>query len=240
MRPLSLLLFVGIAVVRTCAQSTPPVDPKIALEVSIATNQREFHIGETIPLQLNFSSTVKDRYQINMAQYDRSGRMNHEHFTISPAQGAVDPLPTYIWSMGGLSTSRFLSSEPATIKLNLNEWVRFTQPGEYRLIVSSSRVGARDQSNPLGASAVTARSNKITLKIVAADPVWQKRVVKDAVRNLAAPAPTKPDQMEQHATHAGRLLRRFAFWVRPTRPGRWPSACGAKIPVDSTIFTCLV
>jgi len=187
------------------------VDPKIALEVSIATNQREFHIGETIPLQLNFSSTVKDRYQINMAQYDRSGRMNHEHFTISPAQGAVDPLPTYIWSMGGLSTSRFLSSEPATIKLNLNEWVRFTQPGEYRLIVSSSRVGARDQSNPLGASAVTARSNKITLKIVAADPVWQKRVVKDAVRNLAAPAPTKPDQMEQHANSRRQAVETLRF-----------------------------
>ena len=40
-----------------------------------------------------------------------------------------------------------LSSEPWTIKLNLNEWVRFTRPGEYRLIVSSDRVEARDQSN---------------------------------------------------------------------------------------------
>jgi hypothetical protein len=69
-----LLLFVGITVVLTCAQSAPLVDRKIVLEVSIATKQREFHIGETIPLQLAFSSNVKDRYQVNMAQYDRSGR----------------------------------------------------------------------------------------------------------------------------------------------------------------------
>ena len=58
MRSLVLLLFVGIAVVRTCAQPVPPVDPKIVLDVSIATNQREFRIGETIPLQLAFSSNI--------------------------------------------------------------------------------------------------------------------------------------------------------------------------------------
>src|SRR6267154_1566944 len=128
MRPLTLLLFVAIAVMRTGAQSGPPVDPKIVLEVSIATNQREFHIGETIPLQLSFSSVVKDRYQINMAQSDRSGRMNYERFSVSPSEGAVDPLPSHNGGMGGLTNFKFLAPEPWTIRLNLNEWVRFTQP----------------------------------------------------------------------------------------------------------------
>src|SRR5882672_9444532 len=176
MRPLALLLFVGVAVVRTCAQTVPAVDGKIVLEVSIATSQREFHIGETIPLQLDFSSIVKDRYQINMAQYDRGGRMDYEHFTISPTQGAVDPLLTRNWGGGGLTSFGYLSSKPLTIKLNLNEWVCFTKPGEYQLIVSSNRVAVRDQSSPSGASPVAARSNEITLKIVAADPAWQERV----------------------------------------------------------------
>src|SRR4030095_9660874 len=200
MRPLSLLLLVAIAAVRICAQSTPPVDPNVVLKVSIANHQREFRMGEPIPLQLSFSSTVKNRYQINMAQYDRSGRMEYEHFTVSPAQGAVDPLVTYNWGGGGLTSFQFLSSAPWTIKLNLNEWLRFTQPGEYRLIISSSRVAVRDSSSPLGASPVTARSNEITLKIVAADAVWQKRIFKDAVTKLDARAPLKPDQMEQYAT----------------------------------------
>jgi hypothetical protein len=192
MRLLTLLLVVGISVVATCAQTAPAVDPKVVLALSIATKQREFHIGETIPLQLNFSSSVKDRYQINMAQYDRSGRMNYEHFSISPAEGAVDPLPTYGGSLGGLTTYRFLQPEPATINLSLNEWVRFTQPGEYRLTVLSDRVGVRDPSNAFGSSPVSARSNEITLTIVAADRAWQKQVLSDAVAALNKPAPSKP------------------------------------------------
>ena len=90
--------------------------------------------------------------------------------------------------MGGLTTHRFLSTDPWTIKINLNEWLRFTQPGEYRLIISSNRVGVLDRSSPLGTSPVTARSNEIALKIVAADPVWQKQIFKDAVAKLDAPA----------------------------------------------------
>src|SRR5258705_3548731 len=123
MRLLIFFLLVGIAEVHTCAQSAPPVDPKIVLEVSIATKQRKFHIGEAIPLQLAFSSNVKDRYQVNMAQYDRSGRMNYERFSVLPAEGVVDPLPTYTGSMGGLTNIKYLSAAPWTIKLNLNEWV---------------------------------------------------------------------------------------------------------------------
>jgi hypothetical protein len=182
MRLLSVLFLAGIAV-HTCAQSTPPVDRNVVLKVSIASDQREFRIGETIPLQLSFSSTVKDRYQVNMAQYDRSGRMEYEHFTLSPAESTVDPLVRYTSVGGGITSFQFLRSAPWTIKLNLNEWVRFTQPGEYRLIVSSHRVAVRDRSTPGGASPVTARSNEITLKIIAADPAWQTRVLNDAVKS---------------------------------------------------------
>ena len=57
MRHLTLLLFVATAVVRTGAHSAPPVDTKIVLQVSGAANEREFHIGETIPLQLSLSNS---------------------------------------------------------------------------------------------------------------------------------------------------------------------------------------
>jgi len=211
MRPLTLLLFVGIAIVRSYAQSAPPVDPKIVLQVSIATNQREFRIGETIPLQLSFSSTVKDHYQVNMAQYDRSGRMNYEHFEASPADGAVDPLPTYTGGMGGLTSFKYLTTEPWTIKLNLNEWVRFTQPGEYRIVVSSGRVGVRDPSNTFGTSPTTARSNEVALKIVPANPEWQKEVLRDAVAALDAPAPAKQQQTEQYTASRRQALETLRF-----------------------------
>ena len=211
MRCLTLLFFLCLAIAPVCAQSEPPVDPKIVLKVSVANNQREFRIGETISLQLNFSTSIKDRYQINMAQYDRSGRMYYERFLVAPAEGAVDPLPHHNSYMGGLTTFQFLAPEPQTIRLNLNEWVRFTQPGEYRLTIVSNRIGVRDPANSLGSSAVAARSNEITLKIVAADPVWQKRILREAVTNLDKPAPAKPEEMQHYATTRRQAMETLRF-----------------------------
>jgi len=205
MRLLTFLLFVVISAGHTCAQSTPPVDSNVVFKVAIANDQREFRVGEAIPLQLSFSSPVKNHYELNMAQYDRSGRMNYEQFNISPSGGSVDPLPNREGGMGGMTTFKFLNTEPWTIKLNLNEWVRFTQAGEYRLFVSSDRVAVRDPSSPSGTSTVTARSNQITLKIVKADPAWQKRIFKDAVAKLDAPYPREADQAEKETA------RRRAF-----------------------------
>jgi hypothetical protein len=68
----------------------------------------------------------------------------------------------------------------------LNEWVRFTKPGEYKLMVASDRVEILDSSEPHGKRPVTASSNTITLKIIAADPAWERRVFSDAVAKLKA------------------------------------------------------
>ncbi|HEY8227551.1 MAG TPA: HEAT repeat domain-containing protein [Pyrinomonadaceae bacterium] len=211
MRLLAFLFLVGIAAVHTCAQSTPPIDRNVVFKVTIANDQREFRMGETIPLQLSFGSTVKDHYEVNMAQYDRSGRMNYEQFNVSPSSGAVDPLSSQWGSMGGITNFKFLNTEPWTIKLNLNEWVRFTQPGEYRLIVTSNRVGVRDPSRPLGSSAVTARSNEIILKIVRADTAWQKRILRDAVAKLDAPAPLEAAQTEQYEITRRQAMETLRF-----------------------------
>ena len=204
----SIISFLGAAL---AAQSKPSLDSNVVLQVTIAGNQQEFRIGETIPLRLSFKTTVKDTYEVNTAQYDRSGRMSYERFVLSPAEGAVDPLPTYNGSMGGLTSYQFLSPEPWTIKLNLNEWIRFTQPGEYRLVVTSNRVSARDRSNPLGASLVTVRSNEIVLKIVPANAAWQKQVYNEAVAVLDARAPTQREQMEKYTTSRRQAIETLRF-----------------------------
>jgi hypothetical protein len=76
------------------------MDRNVTVQLSIASDRTEFHIGETISLHLAFSSAAKNRYQINMAQYDRSGRMNYEQFNLSPSGGAVDPLAGHLGGMG--------------------------------------------------------------------------------------------------------------------------------------------
>lgn len=206
-----LLLFVLISAWRVAAQSPPSIDRAVVLEATIATKQKEFHIGETIPLQLAFSSNVKHRYQINKARYDRSGRMNYEHFTVSPAEGAVDPLPTHTGSMGGLTTFEFLTPTPWTINLNVNEWLRFTQPGEYRIVINSNRVSLRDPSNAFGATPIIVRSNEIALKIIPADSAWQKKVLGDASAALDAPAPKNASEIEQHEASRVQAMQTLRF-----------------------------
>ena len=194
------------------AQSPDSIDRNVLLSVSIESDQTEFHIGETIPLRLAFSSSVKDRYQINMAQYDRSGRMDYEHFNLSPAEGAVDPLEGHLGGIGGgLTGFNFLTAEPWTITLNLNEWVRFTQPGEYRLSVTSNRVGIKDSSSPLGTSPITVSSNEVALSIVPAKKAWQELILRGAVAALDQPAPVKPQDLDKNTKSRRRALEALRF-----------------------------
>src|SRR5258706_726070 len=196
MGSLTPVLLLAIAAGQPSTSSEPPFDPNVVLQVSTASDRSEFHIGETIPIRLSFSSAVKNRYQINMARYDRSGRMEYEQFSVSPADGAVDPLASRPGGIGGgLTTYKFLSAEPSTITLNLNEWLRFTRPGEYELAVTSLRVGMKDPSRAVGESPVTARAHPVKLRIVPATRAWQKAVFDEAVAALDQPRSGTPQEL---------------------------------------------
>jgi len=188
------LALVALATTYARAQSQPPRDTNVVLRVSILGGERPFRIGETIPIQLAFSTTIGNRYQINMASYDRSGRMEYEHFRVFPSDGSVDPLTGRRGGiMGGITSFDFLASKPWPIQLNLNEWVRFTRPGTYRLEITSDRVERRNREVVGGMSHVEVVANPITLTIVPPTAAWQKATFDSAVAVLDQPAPEKPD-----------------------------------------------
>lgn len=74
------------------------------VELRVSTSTATFYLGEVIPLDLAFSSTTPKRYQINLARYDRSGRMDYEQFNVEPKDGTRD---RYIFT----STPTQVSSE---------------------------------------------------------------------------------------------------------------------------------
>jgi hypothetical protein len=156
-----------------------PDAAEVKLEVRTLGDQRTFHIGEIIQLELFFSSTVDDKFRINTQNGDRSGRLSKEAYNVEPRAGWADPLETYyqIGSSigGGLGSIRTLSSEPALVNDQLNEWVRFDQPGEYRLTVTSRRVAQIPQ----------VESNTVALTIIAATPEWQEQTLRKALAALA-------------------------------------------------------
>jgi hypothetical protein len=72
-------------------------------------------------------------------------------------------------------------------------------------------VGVRNPSSPLGTSEVTARSNEITLKIVRADPAWQKRIFKDAVVKLDMLLPRESAQSQAYEAAHRQALETLRF-----------------------------
>jgi hypothetical protein len=165
--------FLSLTAVAACAHAQDA-----HLELRCPASSAQFRMGEAIPLDLVFTATTPKRYEVNMAAYDRSGRMSFEAFEVAPRQGTRDPLAIYfasgVFLGGGLATHRFLSEAPETIHLDLNEWVSIDRPGIYRVSVTSHRVAdVRASQEPAGKE-IALKSNQIVLEILPASPEWQR------------------------------------------------------------------
>jgi hypothetical protein len=79
------------------------VAPGAGPQLHVSTKSTTYRIGELLPLELSFSSATPKHYQINMARYDRSGRMSYERFVVSPCEGTHDPLDLVFNSKSGIS-----------------------------------------------------------------------------------------------------------------------------------------
>src|SRR5579872_4274544 len=189
---LILVIVLSMLLVSSSAQSTlgpRSADPQ--LTISTRDNQLSFRIGEIIPLDLAFTSFSPNKYQMDMASYDRSGRLNEDRFVVDPSTGWDDPLQLYFRSYsgfmaGGLRGFRGLSSAPTTIHVELNEWIRFKTPGQYRVTVISGRVSEVGSSS-YGDLGVT--SNSLTLSIVPATKEWQESTLQTTLQVLRSSRP---------------------------------------------------
>jgi hypothetical protein len=178
-------------------------DASPQLQVRTAEGQALYHVGERIPLELSFTGPENKRFEINMASYDRSGRMGYEDFNVAPAIGWADPLHVYFGSSsgfmgGGLTGFGSLSAKPTVINLNLNEWVRFDQPGTYTVVVVSHRVSdvSTGRGSRFGLQSLSLTSNPIQLRIIPATRAWQRAKLSSIMKELEEnPKPTgiEPD-----------------------------------------------
>ncbi len=97
------LIFLAAAI-PLAAQTDQPV----RFELKCGKAPCSFRMGEVIPIELSFSANAPRKYQLNMARYDRSGRMPYEQFHVTPEDGTHDPLHAYFafggFLGGGLTT----------------------------------------------------------------------------------------------------------------------------------------
>ncbi len=152
--------------------------------LTISVEKDTYHVGEIIPVTFTFVNKSDREYKVSTRPYDRSGRLGDIAFHIDGIADAYsDPLDTYFSSFRGVGGG--LSAGPESLGqysqvFDLNEWVRFDKPGQYRLYASTTRVSPKDNNG----KSVSLCSQIIKLKIVPADENFVSGVINGAVKEL--------------------------------------------------------
>jgi hypothetical protein len=167
-----------------------------SLTVTIAGGRSTFVPGELIPLELVFRREGDFDYYISAEDRDWAGRLDIEQYVVTPSEGTDDPLAEYLEGVPGI-TGRFRDvsprqGSPFTLNVHLNEWVRFTQPGSYELVVTSRRLRRHS-----GQPAPELRSEPVTLRIQSAPDGWYE---KEFARAEAAITSGDPEQVQMGMT----------------------------------------
>src|SRR5262249_7899434 len=158
----------------------------VTFTLRIADGRSRFHPGEAIPIELEFTSSIPKRFVLDSATYDRSGRLTIDEFRVDPIDRVADPLLDYFASSGGyigggLRGAPVLGGTPTIVKLELNEWFRFDQPGTFRLSARSRRVTDELDSGPSFVPIVV-ESNLVAFEIVQPDADWAAATAASAMR----------------------------------------------------------
>ena len=164
----------------------------LALRIETETGQTQFRAGEAIGITLNFENTSEDPSadggMVWITGRDRSVLgMGSDRFLAFPENAASDP---WKYRFGeGIAYSgpggMYLRGRTTAAHLDLNQWLRFSRPGRYRVRALFHMSGRERQNLPL-------ESNEIEIEIVAADPSWQAEELRKDVSILTA-VPVKPD-----------------------------------------------
>jgi hypothetical protein len=175
------------------AQQPPQAEAQVKLELRCPA-PCAFRQGESIWLDLDYTASSPG-YSVLTNYTDRD--FGRDEFLAMPPEGASDPVAPYLRIVqpggGSFGFRRVaLLDRPVTVHMNLNQWIRFDRPGEYHIRAISHRV--TDSSRPR--FDVGPKSNEVAIKMVAADPQWQREQLTRILRTLdAAPVRYRIDQI---------------------------------------------
>ena len=163
----------------------------VSLEVRTKDGRAEYRMGEPIALQMVFKSTNK-QYVVDTSFRYPALQGSRDDFLINPKEGTGDPMEDYrraiskvgMFDGGGLQGIGPLGSDPVLLDLYLNDYVRFSKPGQYVLTLRDRRVSvARRSWNELP-QVIELISKPLTLTILGADAEWQKQQLDSALEAL--------------------------------------------------------
>jgi len=121
---------------------------------------------------LEFRGIADADYYFSTDSCGPFGRLRTEQIVVTPADAVEDPLASL--SIGGscLSSFQALDGTPLVIRGSLNDWVRFTRPGTYTVVVSSARLQRHSRK-----AVPPMVSIPITVTITPIDTAWAAAAV---------------------------------------------------------------
>jgi HEAT repeat protein len=168
------------------------------LSLAISMDKDSYRFGETIVVTLTFSNNSGTEYYAETSTYDRSGRLRDLAFHVdSPLGGYADPLETHQSGIGGGLRKGPERLGQYSQTFTLNEWVRFDEPGDYRIYCTTNRVwSTTDDVRQI----VNLCSQIIKVRIIPASKASIAETVTDALKALQS----KDSKVRRHSI---RLLR---------------------------------
>jgi hypothetical protein len=165
-------------------ESSPVQSVSATLTLRLSGGKSTYFVGETIPLELEFCGRAAADYYFSTSDIRRRPR-GYERFLATPEEVVEDPLHDDFTSFGFagsiLSSWHPLDGRPFVLRAELNEWVRFTRPGAYRVSVVSRRLERYSR-----APAPTLTSNTIELEILESPAGWAQSQLARALTGLDA------------------------------------------------------
>jgi hypothetical protein len=185
-----------VALILTLAQQLPGQDA-VRCKVRCTRQPAQFRMGEAIEVELAFTASIPNRYVLDPAWRDYQSRPQqapatdvHWEFAIEPRANTHDPLQLFLESPFGspprvteISDTSYrptmLTPSPTLVRVVLNQWVAFDQPGKYRLRVAHVPYSDQTAGTPAEVS-----SNPIELEILPSDEAWQNAELQRLLRKL--------------------------------------------------------
>ena len=174
--------------------------PGAALALRLADDKMQYHIGEVIPVDLSFSSTVPDTYQLWKTTGVRVDADSGDWFVVDPQEGVDDPQPNEGGAYSILGNNPVLGEKPEMISSVLNEWLRFDKPGKYRVYAVSGRVTPlHPKDHAQWGQSLRLASNIVSIEIIPADAEWASHALEQALHQLATLDPLRDTYNEETA-----------------------------------------
>jgi hypothetical protein len=227
--PLAKACAVAILVAAVRPQAPQPSTVTASIVVHLPAGKSIYRVGEEIPLELEFRGTADKDYYFWTGTCGFFGHtLSHEKVAVTPSGGIDDP--EAVSTCGGIGGScpgswHPLDGTPLVIRVSLNDAVRFTRPGTYTVVVTSTRLQRySSQPTPVLASA------PVDLTIVPMDEAWAAADVKTASDLVDHGAPAD-------VTHGAALMRYLGTEAAITA---LVQRFGAIAKVDGSMWDALI